>query len=575
MRPRALPVEKRIERPKPAPASVPRSFHFSIAILTGILLIGVFSPAAYDSDFWFHLKTGQFIWQQHRLPVPDPFAYTTAGAPATYPGELVTRHFNLTHEWLAQTWIYLAYALGGITGVVLFRVALLVALCGLVGLVSYSRCGGFYRSLGAAGSTAVVATTFAQDRPFLITFVCLAAMLALLEYRRGLWLLPILMLVWANAHGGFVVGWAFLAAYCAGDLIQRRADRRLLWIAPASILVSFLNPNGFQVVRVLGYYRQSFLTSTLLEWARPTLWPPMPWVWLLGGAVAVMLWQHTKVRPVDWMLLLLCGGAALSAVRHTIFVGMVAPILIVSYVPWFQRYPRWLEFASAGVLAAGIVWGLGSGKFFQFRAAEWKFPRGASDFLLAHHIDQRMFNTYEYGGYLIWRLWPENKVFIDARSLSESVFQNYARILYNHDESGGKSAAQLLDQYGVQVILMNGFEYSTGTLYKLAPALADPQDSAWKLVYSDPQAVIFMRHPPDGVEVLDKLRVFDHLEAECDLHIRQEPQYPRCARSLAQAFTRIGDWTRARRWLGTYLAQPHPPDPEAVRAYQQLLAAGH
>jgi hypothetical protein len=566
-------VETRVK--VPAAASLPQWFRHLLVAFAGVLFMGVFSPEAYDSDFWWHLKTGQFLWQQHRLPVPDPFAYTTANAPAVYPGELVTRYFNLTHEWLAQVWIYLAYAAGGIASVVLLRAALLTAFCCLVGLVSYQRCGGFYRSVAAAGAAAVVSMPFAQDRPFLVTFVCLASALALLEYRRWLWVLPFLMLVWANAHGGYVVGWIVLAAYCAVDLIQRRPDRRLLWIAPAAILASFLNPNGFEMVRVLFYYRQSFLTSTLLEWAPPSLWPPRTFVWLLAAAGAVLIWRHSKVRTVDWILFLFFGAASLAAERNVVFAGMMAPIVIVSYLPWNRPDPRWLPYAAAGVLTTVMAWGIAEGRFFQLRAAEWRFPAGAVDFLLAHHIDERIFNSYEYGGYLIWRLWPQQKVFIDGRALSESVFQDYARILYNHDESGGKSAAQLLDEYGVEVIVTNGFEYVTGNLYKLAPALADPRDPAWKLVYSDQQAVVFMRRPPPGVEPLNKLAVFDHLEAECDLHIRQEPEYPRCARSLAQAFTTIQDWTRARRWLGIYLGKPHPQDIEAQRAYQQLLAAGH
>jgi hypothetical protein len=566
-------VESRVRTP--APASRPQWFRPLLAAFAVILLMGMFSPEAYDSDFWWHLKTGQLLWQQHRLPVPDPFAFTTAGAPTAYRGELVTRQFNLTHEWLAQVWIYMAYALRGVAGVVLFRAAVLTAFCGLVGLVSYRRSGGFFRSLAAAGAAAVVAMPFAQDRPFLVTFVCVAAMLALLEYRRWLWLLPLIMLVWANAHGGYVVGWVLLAAYCAEDLFQHSADRRLLWIAPASILISFVNPNGFQIVRVLLYYRQSFLTSTLLEWAPPSLWPPGPFVWLLACSSAVLIWRHAKVRPVDWILFVFFGAAALAAARNVVFAGMMAAIVIVSYVPRNRPNPRWLAHAVAGVLVAVMVWGLAGGRFFQLRAAEWRFPSGAADFLLAHRTNGPIFNSYEYGGYLIWRLWPQQKVFIDGRALSETVFQDYARILYNHDESGGKSATQLLDEYGVDVIVMNAFEYATGTLYKLVPALADPADPAWKLVYSDPQAVIFMRRPPPGVGPLDKLRVFDHLEAECDLHIRHEPEYPRCARSLAQAFTIIRDWTRARRWLGIYLAQPHAPDVEAERAYQRLLAAGH
>ena len=59
------------------------------------------------------------------------------------------------------------------------------------------------------------------------------------------------------------------------------------------------------------------------------------------------------------------------------------------------------------------------------------------------------------------------------------------------------------------------------------------------------------------------------------MRIREEPEYPRCARSLAQAFTTINHWTRARRWLGIDLAHAHVTDIDAPRAYQQLLAGGH
>jgi hypothetical protein len=154
------------------------------------------------------------------------------------------------------------------------------------------------------------------------------------------------------------------------------------------------------------------------------------------------------------------------------------------------------------------------------------------------------------------------------------LFDDYARILYNHDDSGGKSAAQLLDQYGVQVIVMNTFEYSTGTVYLLAPALADPEQTEWKLVYRDAQALVWMRHPPAGVAPLDSMQVFSQMEDACGLHLDREPGLPRCARSLAQTFAKIGDFARARRWLGEYLDHPHPADPEAEQAYRQYVSAG-
>ena len=70
--------------------------------LTAIFLFGWFSTEIADTDFWWHLKTGQYIVQHHSLPVPDPFAYTTSLNPPAYQGEDQVRHFNLTHEWLAQ-----------------------------------------------------------------------------------------------------------------------------------------------------------------------------------------------------------------------------------------------------------------------------------------------------------------------------------------------------------------------------------------------------------------------------------------------------------------------------------------
>ena len=102
-------------------------------LLAALLLLGMFSPEIADSDFWWHLKTGQFLVEQHRLPVPDPFAFTTARAHDAYAGEPVTRYFNLTHEWLAQAVMYLVYRAGGFAGIVLWRAAMLAALCGIAG----------------------------------------------------------------------------------------------------------------------------------------------------------------------------------------------------------------------------------------------------------------------------------------------------------------------------------------------------------------------------------------------------------------------------------------------------------
>lgn len=537
-------------------------------LLAAILLLGIFSPEIADSDFWWHLKTGQYIVERHALPTPDPFAFTTASAHDTYPGESTTRYFNLTHEWLAQVAMYLVYRAGGFGGIVLWRAAMLAAFCALAGWVAYRRTGGYYRALAAAFLAASVVAGFANDRPYLFTFVFLAATLAIVESRRLLWLLPPLFVVWANCHGGFFLGWIVVACYALEAWVRKR-ELRLAMAAAICIAVSGLNPNGFHVFGVLLDYRRSFLQSKLLEWAPAPLWPPTWFSGLLVAAACLLLWSWRRVRLSDWLLFAAFAAAALTAGRNMFLIGFLAPVLIAVYAPWKKAVPRIAVYGIAVLLAAGIAGGAVRGSFFQLRAAEWRFPKGAADFLLAHNISQPMFNTYEFGGYLMWRLWPRERVFIDGRALSESVFRDYARILYNHDDGDGRAAPQLLDQYGIQVIVMNTFQYSNGLTYLLAPWLAGRQHE-WKLVYSDPQAMVLMRRPPPGVAPLDSARIFDHMELECGLHIEKEPRYTRCARALGQVFSKTGDYERARRWLGVYLSRPHDPDPEAEQAYIQM-----
>ena len=543
-----------------------------LLVLAAILLASWFSRPISDPDFWWHLKTGQYLWETHRLPAPDPFAYTTAGAGEAYPGEALTRHFNLTHEWLAQALMYLVWRGAGFGGVVLARALLLAAFCGLAGLVVWRRCGGFYRGLAAALAAGTVAAGFAADRPYLVTFLLLATFVALLEYRRRLWLLPPLMVVWANCHGGYFLGLVVLGAYVAEALWRRKPDRALFLSAAAAAVASGLNPNGYRIVEILLHYRGSFLTSRLLEWQPPALWPPSAFSTLLAAGAAVLVWQRKRVRLADWLLFAAFAAAALTARRNTVLIGWFAPVAIFSYAPAWKKLPRYVLPAAAAAMIAGIA-AFGS---FRPRVEDWRWPSGAADFLLAHHVTGPLFNTWEFGGYLMWRLWPHEKVFVDGRALSESVFQDYVRILYNHDAGDGKpDAQQLLDRYGIQTIVINGFEYENGLTYLLAPALADPQQTEWKLVYGDSAAVVFMRRPPEGVEAQPGTRVLDYLEQQCDAHLTGEPEYPRCARALGQVFSKVGDFQRARRWLGRYIELKRVPDPEAEDAWRRLAAAGY
>jgi hypothetical protein len=526
----------------------------AIVALSAFLLLACFSTEVSDSDTFWHLKTGQYLVEQHKLPVPDPFSYTTyVGAPL--PGENTLRAFNLTHEWLTQIGMYLAYAGFGYGGVVLMRALLMTAFCGMVGLWTYRRSRDFYRALLAAFVTAFVASFFTSDRPYQVTYALIMVTVLILESRRRLWLLPPLFLVWANCHGGFFLGFVVLGVYCAESWWRRfrghpdKDERRLWLVAAACVPCAFLNPNGFLTVYILAAYRRSVMTNTLYEWQKPALWPPSFLNLLLLAAAATLVWQRKRTRPADWMLLALFGAAYLQAVRNSNLLGLVAPMILASYLPLPSFAPgrAWKDWAVAAAVACAIAVPFVRGRAFQMRAAGWKYPEGAAQFLQAHQITQPIFNTYDKGGYLIWRCWPAERTFIDGRSLNEKVFADYQRMTKYLP-----GTRELLDQYGIQVVVMNAFEANSGTPYVLPLALADPAEKEWKMVFADAGAAIFMRSPPPGVQPLPSPRIFSSMEEQCQAIVDHDPARPRCARSLSHLFARLGDPSRARRWEEIY-----------------------
>jgi hypothetical protein len=157
-----------------------------------------------------------------------------------------------------------------------------------------------------------------------------------------------------------------------------------------------------------------------------------------------------------------------------------------------------------------------------------------------------MFNTWSQGGYLIWRLWPQLPVFIDGRVLNESVAADAQRILFAADTTGGKSYDNLLNEYGIDLIVMDCFEPVRGAAYYLPAALADPQQTDWKLVYRDAHDLIYMRHSPPDIQPLNTLDGLDGMEEQCSFLMGDGA--PACANGMVDVFSRIGDRARAQKW---------------------------
>ena len=504
-------------------------------------------------------------------------------------------------------------------GVAALRALLLTLLCGTIGLIAWRRTAGFYRSVAAALLAMLCCSFIAAERPHLFTYFLLAAVIAILEYRRvdqpaataaidpkpvaqaigpqpvalatgpqpvtpaigprpvapavlppvlWLWALPPLFLLWANLHGAFFLGWIVLGVYCADALLARWRgaphpdERRLFLCAALAVLVSGINPNGFHIVETLLAYRHSPLQTSITEWQRPKYWEISTFTVVLYASLGALLWARRRARVSDWMLYLLFAAAALMAVRNIILIGIIGPILLASYLPspqWRRPHgvrrsgalpaermlPTLAAYAAALCLLARIVTMPHPG----LDSDDWRFSAGAADFLLAHRVTARLFHSYESGGYLMWRLWPQNQVFIDGRALSEATFADYKRMAFNADSSTGPSAEELLNRYGVGAIVMPMIDYS-GKVYLLPAALSDPSQHEWKLVYADRQAVIYMRTPPPGVTPLPPAEALSAMEAQCNLMLNMSGDD--CARGVAGLYAKIGDRQRAAQWMSVY-----------------------
>ena len=544
-----------------APASAPAWLKPLLLVLTTLLFLTWFTGEVSDTDIWLHLMTGRHTLDTRALTVPDPFSYNGNRISPAFPNEAKTRYFNLTSEWLAQVLMHLIFTATGFPGLVLLRAAMLIALCGLTGLMVWWRtAGGFYHSIASAIACGAVAINFQQSRPFLVTFLFMGITMALVERRRYLWTLVPLFVLWANLHGGYLMGWVILGSYCGEALIERLRKRpvageRELWmVSLVSLAASGLNPNGYRAIQILIAYRGSTIQSLNPEWMKPAFWEPSGYSFLLFGALALMCYSWRKVRVVDWILYFVFAAASLMAVRNTLLLGIVGAVIFGTYLPEVKRtLPALAEWGGALALTAFVALGFSTGDVFQLHAAEWLLPVGAADFLQANKVTSPIFNIYETGGYLVWRLWPAQRDFIDPRGLSEEAYADYYRILnYAPSGSGGESADELLAKYHIDVLVLDAFDRFSGKVRPLAVALSDPGQTEWKLVQADTGSMVFMRHPPPGVQALPNLQALATIESTCQFQIEHAPKKPACARGIAEIYNLIGDAARARQWMAYY-----------------------
>ncbi|MBZ5654734.1 MAG: hypothetical protein LAO56_05590 [Acidobacteriia bacterium] len=465
----------------------------------GILLFGLLAMTArnaVDPDLWWHLRTGQWIVETGRIPHSDPFSFTRLGQPW------------VSHEWLSEVVFYETWKHAGASG--LMVVSAIVTTAGF--MLLYLRCPGNPHWAAAATAMGALASAPAWGvRPQMFTFALASLLLWLLE--RGQerpWLLvsiPPMFLLWLNLHAGFALGPALMLAYGFGLLVEvaigdtrwREAWLilgRLLVLVLACVALVPLNPSGVQLYRYpFDTLRSTGMRSFIVEWFSTNFHELrfIPFLILLLLLLAALAHMRAPLQARRLVPLVLTTLLALDAVRHIpIFVLLAIPVLVaglagpLSVTGEHDLFPaarvRPMFNGLAVVLMAGFAlvrWGgLARG---QGAAEAQQFPVKAVEALRSRDLGGQIFAYYDWGGYTIYRLYPQYRVFVDGRAdlYGDDLLQQFQTAVQLR--TGWRD---VLERWNVRAVLLPRY-------CALVQALV--LDPNWRWEYGDSQAVLLFR----------------------------------------------------------------------------------
>ncbi|MGA8502771.1 MAG: hypothetical protein WB683_14555 [Candidatus Sulfotelmatobacter sp.] len=460
-------------------------------VFLAALFIGLFAMAARnvtDPDVWWHLKTGQYIAETRSVPHTDPFSCTRAGQPW------------VAHEWLSEFLLFELERTAGWGGLILIFAAVLTAAFFLL----YLRCGSATYVAGVATLAAAWATVPVWGvRPQVLSLLLTSLWLLILDRSERnpkllWWTLP-LTLLWVNLHAGFAVGLVLSALYLAGEWIeralgrtrQRPSGRRIAaLIFLLDVLIVPLNPNG---LRMFSYpfetLRSPAMQKYIAEWASPNFHHPEYWPFLLVvlATFAALGWSRLELRVRDLLLLLVSLYAALVSIRLIpLFVLIAVPLITTRLGEWprsdGQRpQPVGLSLFNGLILLAMAAFaGVHIAQIIQRQPQVEieRFPARAVAFLQKHPPSGRIFNHYDWGGYLIWKLYPSIPVFIDGRAdlYGQQLFDQFAE---TYQFKGDWQ--QTLRRWSIDTVIIPA-DSPLATGLRSSPG--------WTVSYEDQQAVV-------------------------------------------------------------------------------------
>jgi hypothetical protein len=542
-------------------------------------------------DFWWHLATGKYIVENRSLPQSDPFSYTSHEEPAT------KKSLILKGYWLSQVIFYKVYSQWDLKGIIILRSLLLMGYLLLIFLAVRKQGPPDSLALLLVIGVFFLAIDFTGERPQLFTFFFFSLIVYFLEdFRttrsRKILLIPIAILLLSNMHPGYIVCILLLSLHLLGEgvlLVMRQnpADKgfKLLfsvWVL--TLIISSLNPNGFSVfgeMLTLGEQTRGIVEFMPTFYAYTNNLSQLHYPYIVFLLLSLLSLRYIrKIGPVHALVLITFTAMSLASLRYLIFYMCAAAPIIARTVLYIKEEKYINSYFSNLKSRDGLVFGLASvlgailvfSEIPDFARREFRentafaVPKDAAGFLNIQKIYGNMFNEYGIGGYLIWRLYPEKKVFIDGRHLENDVADDY-NIIASAYIDANRQWTDLLKKYGITYIVMQPLTVR-GEIIPLVEKLFDMDD--WALIYSDHFALVFLKKDDNNAQLIsrfakDKSDGLQTIIVQAAAKAMKSPNNPYYFISLGKAFFRMNKIDSAEKAFAA--ASQIDPDNAEINEY--------
>jgi hypothetical protein len=463
-----------------------------------------------DTDTWWHLRAGQWMVEHRQLLRSDPFSYTRSGAAWEYPGWLVE---------IPMFGIFQAFGPGGLNLWTAAMVTLTFA------FVWRTLSGGPFLRAFASIFAAVASAVYWSARPYLVTFLFTAVFIWMLEeYRkrsvgmevRKIWLLPLLMVIWVNSHGGFITGFIVWGVYLTNELVgwlikkirrtevgieaTRKGVVQLSVLGLLLLAAVCLNPFGpVMLAYPLKTVTIGALQDYIQEWQSPNfhVLSVQPFAWLLLATIGALGVSRRRILLTDFLLTAGFAFMGLMAGRNIALFALPAPMTLTRHVePLLEAAGKTLgyqpQITKSRPLQNVLNWGLlvllsiavlvkiglVVPEVENDKAFRKSLPVDAVAFIKHAQYPGRIFNSYDWGGYLLWAL-PEYPVFVDGRTdlYDDAVIDQWLNVVRGED-----GWQKILSDNNVHLILIE----KKATITLMLDETAD-----WRKVFEDDLAAVY------------------------------------------------------------------------------------